>query len=81
MTRGEFLKLGNYITCLSSRITTYDGNRLKIENSMFRYVRLFGSKCFIKSIKDESEGARVFDTVDEVKKYIQGFPVEGMMRI
>lgn len=81
MTREEFLELGNYITCLSNRMTTYYGDRPKIENSMFKYIYWFNGKCIIKSIKDESNKMRVFNTLDEVKKYIKEYPVEGMKRL
>ena len=81
MTREEFLELANYITCLSSRATTYYGDRPKIENSMFKYIYWCNGKCCIKSVKDESDKVRIFSTLDEVKKYILDYPVEGMKRI
>ena len=81
MTREEFLELANYITCLSSRLTTYYGDRPKIENSMFKYIYWFNGKCLIKSIKDESNKVRVFDNLKDVKRYIQEYPIEGMKRI
>ena len=81
MTRKEFLELGNYITCLSNRTTIYNGRRLKIENSIFKYVYLLGNKCCIKSIKDESNKIRIFSNLKDAKEYIQSYPVEGMKRI
>jgi hypothetical protein len=81
MTRKEFLELGNYITCLSNRTTIYNGRRLKIENSIFKYVYLLGNKCCIKSIKDENNKIRIFSNLKDVKEYIQSYPVEGMKRI
>ena len=81
MTKQEFLKLGNYITCLSNRLTVYNGTRPKIENSMFEYVYLIGNKCCIKSKKDGDEGVCVFDSLEDAIKYVQAHPVEGMKRI
>lgn len=81
MTRAEFLELGNYISLLSTRITTYDAKLLCIHNSMFKYVILTGKKCCIKSIKDSDNKVCSFDTLEQVKDYIRSFSVEGAKRI
>ena len=81
MTRAEFLEFGNYIACLSTRLTIYYGDRPKIENNMFKYIYWMGNKCFIKSMKDSSDIVRGFNTLQDVKEYIRAYPVEGMKRI
>ena len=81
MTKQEFLKLGNYITCLSSRLTIYDGTRPKIVNSMFEYIYLIGNKCCIKNKRDSSPKVCIFDSLEDTIKYVRAYPVEGMKNI
>ena len=81
MTRREFLSLGNYISLLSTRATTYDAKRMCIHNTLFKYVKFTGKKCCIKSIKDPDDRVCAFDTLEQVKDYIRVYPIEGVKRL
>jgi hypothetical protein len=81
MTEKQFIEVGNYITLLSSRVTTYYPERRIIENSLFEYIRLVGSSCCLKLKADASTGVPHFKTLEEIKTYINSFKLNGVKRL
>lgn len=81
MTEKQFIEVGNYITLLSSRITTYCPERFCIENSLFEYIKLVGNTCCLKLKADTSTGVPHFKTLADIKTYINSFKLNGVKRL